>query len=228
MSRTAETVEVTAPRPAGPGVVSAPIPRWRCGATIRVFIDVASSGEGQVPPTAARSTVSRRARRSTRIDGRSSRRAGSRRADDAQPRHRAAVDRRRGDERALLATLKPRGEALTVAALPWVAPVYGAMPQVGAVIELPFAHGRLNWRARVRLARTLRHEGASTSPVLLNSIKAALVPWLARIPRRVGLAPARALGAAQPAAGQPRRPPADGRVVIYGARQRRRAASGRA
>ena len=85
----------------------------------------------------------------------------------------------------LLATLAARGEALTVAALPWVAPVYGAMPQVGAVIELPFAHGRLNWRARVRLARTLRGR-FEVAYVLPNSIKAALVPWLARIPRRVG------------------------------------------
>ena len=47
----------------------------------------------------------------------------------------------------LLARLAARGERITVAALPWVAPVYRAMPQVGEVIELPFAHGRLDFAA---------------------------------------------------------------------------------
>ena len=55
----------------------------------------------------------------------------------------------------LLARLASRGEALTVGALPWVAPVYRAMPQVREVIELPFAHGRLDWAARRRIAATI-------------------------------------------------------------------------
>ena len=62
----------------------------------------------------------------------------------------------------LLARLAARGERLTVAALPWVAPVYRAMPQVEEVIDLPFAHGRLDWAARRRVAA--RCEAASTPP----------------------------------------------------------------
>ncbi len=85
----------------------------------------------------------------------------------------------------LLARLAARGESLAVAALPWVAPVYRAMPQVGEVIELPFAHGRLDWAARKRAARELRGR-FDAAYVLPNSIKSALVPWLARIPLRVG------------------------------------------
>ena len=85
----------------------------------------------------------------------------------------------------LLARLAARGEQLTVAALPWVAPVYRAMPQVGQVIELPFAHGRLDWAARHRVARELRGR-FDTAYVLPNSLKAALIPWLAGIARRVG------------------------------------------
>lgn len=85
----------------------------------------------------------------------------------------------------LLAALHARGEALTVAALPWVAPVYRAMPEVADVIALPFAHGRLDWHARRALAREWRGR-FDAAYVLPNSIKAALVPWLARIPRRVG------------------------------------------
>lgn len=85
----------------------------------------------------------------------------------------------------LLARLAARGETLAVAALPWVAPVYRAMPQVREVIELPFAHGRLDWAARRRIAATLRGR-FDTAYVLPNSIKAALIPWFAGIATRVG------------------------------------------
>lgn len=85
----------------------------------------------------------------------------------------------------LLARLAARGEALSVAALPWVAPVYRAMPQVREVIELPFAHGRLDWTARRRIAATLRGR-FDAAYVLPNSIKAALIPWFAGIPVRIG------------------------------------------
>lgn len=85
----------------------------------------------------------------------------------------------------LLRVLAARGERLTVAALPWVAPVYRAMPQVAEVLELPFAHGRLDWSARRRLAASLRGR-FETAYVLPNSLKAALIPWLAGIPQRVG------------------------------------------
>ena len=85
----------------------------------------------------------------------------------------------------LLRRLAARGERLTVGALPWVAPVFRAMPQVAEVIEFPFAHGGLQWSARRALARTLhgRFEAAYVCP---NSLKSALLPWLAGIPRRVG------------------------------------------
>jgi heptosyltransferase-2 len=85
----------------------------------------------------------------------------------------------------LLARLGERGEQLTVAALPWVGPVYRAMPQVGEVIELPFAHGRLDWAERRRVAATLRGR-FDAAYVLPNSLKSALIPWLAGIPKRSG------------------------------------------
>lgn len=85
----------------------------------------------------------------------------------------------------MLARLAARGDQLTVAALPWVAPAYRAMPQVREVLEWPFAHGRLDWSARRRIAAELR--GCfDTAYVLPNSLKAALIPWLAGIPQRIG------------------------------------------
>jgi heptosyltransferase-2 len=85
----------------------------------------------------------------------------------------------------LLRRLHARGERLTVGALPWVAPVYRAMPQVAEVIEFPFAHGGLQFRERRAIAK--RVEGRfDIAYVLPNSLKSALLPFLASIPRRVG------------------------------------------
>lgn len=85
----------------------------------------------------------------------------------------------------LLRRLHARGEQLTVAALPWVAPIYKAMPQVAEIVELPFAHGGLQWRARRQIAQQLKGR-FGTAYVLPNSLKSALVPLWADIPRRVG------------------------------------------
>lgn len=85
----------------------------------------------------------------------------------------------------LMRRLAARGERLTVGALPWVAPVYRAMPQVAEVVEFPFAHGGLQFKARRALAQ--QFEGRfQTAYVLPNSIKSALLPFLASIPKRVG------------------------------------------
>ena len=85
----------------------------------------------------------------------------------------------------LLRRLQARGETLTVGALPWVAPVYRAMPHVSAVLELPFAHGGLQWHARRSLARQLKGQ-FETAYVCPNSLKSALLPWWAGINKRVG------------------------------------------
>ncbi len=85
----------------------------------------------------------------------------------------------------LLRRLRARGEHLTVGALPWVAPVYRAMPQVDEVIEFPFQHGGLQFKARRSIAK--RVEGQfDTAYVLPNSLKSALLPFLASIPKRIG------------------------------------------
>ena len=85
----------------------------------------------------------------------------------------------------LLRRLHARGERLTVGALPWVAPVYRAMPQVADVIEFPFAHGGLQFKARRAIAK--RIEGRfDKAYVLPNSLKSALLPFLASIPQRIG------------------------------------------
>ena len=85
----------------------------------------------------------------------------------------------------LLRELHQRGEQLTVAALSWVAPVYQHMPSVAEVIELPFKHGSLQWAERRALARQWRGK-FDRAYVMPNSLKSALIPWLADIPLRIG------------------------------------------
>ena len=85
----------------------------------------------------------------------------------------------------LLRRLQARGERITVGALPWVAPVYRAMPQVAEVIEFPFAHGGLQFKARRSIAQRIAGQ-FDNAYILPNSLKSALLPFLASIPRRIG------------------------------------------
>src|SRR5215203_5420458 len=59
------------------------------------------------------------------------------------------------------------------------------MPQVDEVIEIPFRHGGLQFKARRTLARALQGR-FDVAYVLPNSLKSALLPFLASIPRRIG------------------------------------------
>lgn len=68
----------------------------------------------------------------------------------------------------------------------WVSPVLERMPEIGRIIDSPFAHGDLSLLARLRLARQLAAEGYQRAYVLPNSIKSALVPFFAGIPERIG------------------------------------------
>jgi len=68
----------------------------------------------------------------------------------------------------------------------WCAPVYARMRGVGRVIENPFDHGRFDLAGRRRLAKQLREANYARALVLPNSWKSALIPWLARIPQRIG------------------------------------------
>jgi heptosyltransferase-2 len=67
-----------------------------------------------------------------------------------------------------------------------VAPAWHAMPEVDKVIETSFRHGALQLKARWQLARQLKTRGYGDAYVLPNTLKFALIPWLAGIRRRVG------------------------------------------
>ncbi|MBS9403382.1 lipopolysaccharide heptosyltransferase II [Halomonas sp. TRM85114] len=87
----------------------------------------------------------------------------------------------------LLMTLKARhpGCFIGVVAPGWSRPILARMAEVDEVASLEAAHGEFGWRARRLLARQLRGR-FERAIVLPRSWKSALVPYLARIPRRTG------------------------------------------
>ena len=85
----------------------------------------------------------------------------------------------------LLARLRAKNAKVDVLAPDWVAPVARRMPEVDAVIPVPFRHGSLQLAGRWKLGRALKHR-YDEAIVLPNSWKSALVPFLAHIPVRTG------------------------------------------
>lgn len=75
---------------------------------------------------------------------------------------------------------------IDVLAPPPVAPVWRQMREVDDVIPTTFRHGALQLRERWRLARELKRRGYAEAYVLPNTLKYALIPWLAGIARRIG------------------------------------------
>jgi heptosyltransferase II len=88
----------------------------------------------------------------------------------------------------LIAALRRQGvtNAIDVVAPPWCGPVYARMRGVGRIIDAPAAHGELALRACYAFGRSLREQRYTHAYVLPNTWKSALVPYIARIPVRVG------------------------------------------
>lgn len=88
----------------------------------------------------------------------------------------------------LLRALKDANPArrIDVVAPAWVAPVWRAAAEVSEVLETPFKHGKLQWAERRKYAAMLRARGYDEAYILPNTLKFALIPWLAKIPKRVG------------------------------------------
>lgn len=85
----------------------------------------------------------------------------------------------------ILAAREP-GVPIDVLAPTWTEPLARRMPQVRETIPLPLAHGQLHLSSRRRIGQTLRSRGYAQAVVLPSSLKSALVPFWARIPRRTG------------------------------------------
>ena len=76
--------------------------------------------------------------------------------------------------------------ALDVLAPAWSLPIVARMPEIRRGIASQTGHAEVGLGKRRQIARTLRAEGYAQAIVLPRSFKAALIPWLAGIPRRTG------------------------------------------
>ena len=87
----------------------------------------------------------------------------------------------------LFMTLKARqpGATIGVVAPAWSQPILERMPEVDEVLPLAVGHGEFGLASRRELASRLRGR-FDRAIVLPRSWKAALVPFMARIPERVG------------------------------------------
>ena len=79
-----------------------------------------------------------------------------------------------------------RTRAIDVLAPAWSLPLIRRMPQVREAIELPVKHGEFALSTRWRVGRALRKRRYGRAIVLPRSFKAALAPFFAGIPERVG------------------------------------------
>ncbi len=88
----------------------------------------------------------------------------------------------------LFKVLKARhpGIHIDVLAPGWTLPLLERMPEVQGAVEMPLGHGKLGLRRRYRSGRGLREKCYAQAIVLPNSLKSALVPFWAAIPRRTG------------------------------------------
>src|SRR3990167_5183216 len=75
---------------------------------------------------------------------------------------------------------------LHVLAPAWSEALLSRMPEIKKSIILPFGHGQLQLRKRFQFAKQLRVEKYDQAIVLPNSLKSALIPYFAGIPKRAG------------------------------------------
>jgi heptosyltransferase II len=77
---------------------------------------------------------------------------------------------------------------ITVLARPWVADLYRGAPFCDQILLYHPRPGLRDWGAKWKLSQVLRGIGFDAAFLLPNSFGAALVPFLAGIPRRIGYA----------------------------------------
>lgn len=75
---------------------------------------------------------------------------------------------------------------IDIAAPAWTLPLLERMPEVNSAIALPFKHGQLALMERIRFGKRLKNQCYTQAILLTNSLKSAILPFAAGIPRRTG------------------------------------------
>lgn len=77
-------------------------------------------------------------------------------------------------------------QEIHVLAPAWTEPLLKRMPEVHRTIPMPIPHGKLHFKQRYQLAKQLKNVSYTQAILLPNSVKSALIPWLAGIKKRTG------------------------------------------
>lgn len=75
---------------------------------------------------------------------------------------------------------------IDVLAPKWSCQLLDMMPEVHSAIEMPVGHGEFKLKVRTNIAHALKKVAYDWAIILPNSFKSALIPWLAKIPKRTG------------------------------------------
>ena len=75
---------------------------------------------------------------------------------------------------------------IAILARPWVADLYEREPFADRVMVLTASRGAGDWIGKWRAAQSLRRERFDCAILLQNAFEAALLAWMAGIPRRIG------------------------------------------
>lgn len=81
---------------------------------------------------------------------------------------------------------KHPGLKIDVLAPGWCKPILDRMPEVHEAIEMPLGHGKFELATRWKIGRELRDKNYIRAYILPNSAKSALIPFFAKIPKRIG------------------------------------------
>ncbi len=76
--------------------------------------------------------------------------------------------------------------SISVLAMDWSRPLLKRMAEVDDIYSMPVGHGELALGERHRIAQKLAKKAFDWAIVLPNSLKSALIPWFAKVPRRTG------------------------------------------
>lgn len=68
----------------------------------------------------------------------------------------------------------------------WVSPIYKRIDGINQIINNPFEHKILDLKKRSAIAKEIKQNNYDQVIVLPNSLKSALIPFLAKIPKRTG------------------------------------------
>lgn len=75
---------------------------------------------------------------------------------------------------------------IDVMAPAWCQPILARMPEIHKAIKMPLTHGQFSFFKRRQLGHALRQEQYDLAYILPNSAKSALIPFFAKIPKRIG------------------------------------------